>query len=406
MELGFGSEFGFELGSEFGFELGFELGSELGLGSQLELSRQAGTGTPKSTSGGKSESGESVASLLTDVMDRVPSRKRTHPDAPPHALVGSEQAGGSRTKAARVDPMTSHVSYARVQSMMDSASSSSSVASDDDCNVVFHGTYGSVCFGLDDVDGSQVAVKVNADGKSDEDALMFLETAHNEADVYALIQQASSEACPQVLRLRYVACSLRKVALVFDRWPFDVHRLLTTDRTRAPAEVKLHDRLDIMLDVAKGLRHIHELRPRAIIHGDVKYNNVLVRYDASLRKYCACIMDFGLAIVYDEKACVLRRDHPGSMCATYMPDDDVMTPAFDVFSFGVLLARVLLNDFARHGQEDESAVMKGKMTRSVAAAAFPDELRKLVLQCLSPSRHARPSMRAVCHRIKSMLHRM
>lgn len=275
-------------------------------------------------------------------------------------------------------------------------------ASDHD---VIDGTYGCVVGGVDE-DGVSIVVKSSHYGKSmtNEDKLVYLETAMNEASIYAELQTRTS-ACPQILRLKYVALNIQRIMLVFERWPWDFSTLQASD-----TYLTLVDNIRMMLDVAKGLKYMHD---RAIIHGDLKHNNVLARLCPTTGCWQACIMDMGLSMQLKSGKHVLRENHPYNEMSSYMPDDKYMSVSFDVYSFGVLLARVLVNDYKGYGRRDIATVMLNVLdTESVQRNLLVylennynacGVLTGLARDCMAKAPEARPSMSHVCNVIAEQL---
>jgi len=269
-----------------------------------------------------------------------------------------------------------------------------------------HGAYGYVCFGIDD-DGSEVAVKVHHSGQTADDREMFMESTMVEADAYAVLQK--EKQCPEILRLRYLAmCKGHRIALVFDAWPFDLATFMNraSSPTSSPASAFSAERLSIMLDVARGLDYMHSLKPHPMLHGDLKYNNVLVRYCAELGRWRACIMDLGLSMRINTLQGLARSNHPGDESFPYLPATDTdLTAAFDMFSFGVLFGCMLLGTFRYYASEKPvAAQLRNAINRkapaalsSVLPAASAHKLIAFVLSCLDDACTNRPSAADACN---------
>jgi len=100
----------------------------------------------------------------------------------------------------------------------------------------------------------------------------------------------------------------------------------------------------LLLDVARGIEALHQCN---IIHGDVKSENVLIcRHKA--RPYVARLSDFGLSVINPDEG---REDHhlPGGTFLWRAPEFERALSIqglqqTDVYSFGLTVWRVLVND--------------------------------------------------------------
>ncbi|CAL5412900.1 unnamed protein product [Camellia sinensis] len=101
----------------------------------------------------------------------------------------------------------------------------------------------------------------------------------------------------------------------------------------------LHDNLNvlewaqvqkIMRGIASGLDRIHTRATRAIIHGDLKPDNILLGQD-----YAAIICDFGSAIQAED------RNEIGTMGYMYPATGESVMPMTDIYSFGVILLQLV-----------------------------------------------------------------
>jgi serine/threonine protein kinase len=272
------------------------------------------------------------------------------------------------------------------------------------------GTYGSIRYAFDD-NGVRLAVKMQHGAKTASEREVMLESAMNEANAYSLLHRAAGAAdqlCPEILWLKYVAfMAPSKIALAFEAWPMDLCKLLH----RTP-DLDLAQRLHLALDIAKGLRHMHNLHPHPLLHGDIKYDNVLVKMERG--RWRACIMDLGLAKVLDPRHTIVRSMHPGDARCSYMPNDAILSPAFDMFSFGMLAACVFLDDFGMYTIKNAVKCIHDRLRekglrRRLAEQMAPeavDDLLDMVKRCLHDQPTHRPPAKEVVATLGELLARV
>ncbi|XP_020683034.1 G-type lectin S-receptor-like serine/threonine-protein kinase LECRK4 [Dendrobium catenatum] len=160
-------------------------------------------------------------------------------------------------------------------------------------------------------------------------------------------------------------------------------------------------RVSISMDVARGLYYLHEGCDVAIIHGDIKPENILIGDDG-----IAKIGDLGLAkhlqpgnqITYTRP-----RGTPGYKAPEWA--NDWVSPKVDVVSFGILLLELLCLKKFWHLQELDGEFnlaswaykyLKGKTKWQVPGGDVDieelKEMMKVALWCLHGSPEKRPSM--------------
>lgn len=122
------------------------------------------------------------------------------------------------------------------------------------------------------------------------------------------------------------------------------------------AVLSWRQRLDIALDVANGIRYLHNYVVPAYVHRDIKSSNVLL--DGNLR---AKIANFGLAKSAVEGFEVTRHvvGTKGYMAPEYVAYG-LVTPKLDVFSFGVVMLELLSGKpaaFPGHGDAHKEVML-------------------------------------------------
>jgi serine/threonine protein kinase len=169
--------------------------------------------------------------------------------------------------------------------------------------------------------------------------------------------------------------------------PFIAMELLPGQDLRRILEQKapltLSSQVDLAMQVAAGLRHAHS---RGVIHRDVKPANIGVLPDGLVK-----LMDFGIAKL--TAADVTRLTRTGGVVGTvaYMSPEQLrgepLTPASDVFSFGVVLYELLSGHNPFLGETNAETVRRTLELAPppLAQPAVPADLGDLVQRCLNKS---------------------
>ncbi|KAJ3680868.1 hypothetical protein LUZ60_015357 [Juncus effusus] len=160
-------------------------------------------------------------------------------------------------------------------------------------------------------------------------------------------------------------------------------------------------RTRIMHEICLALIFLHSNKPNIVIHGDLKPDNVLL--DAN---FVSKLGDFGISRLItqsetDNTACYMTDNIVGT--PGYMDPDFVyngqLTEKSDVFSFGVIILRLLTGQSARgvvsRVQDAMQSETLDKMTDKSAGEWPFDQAKKLAvlgLGCTEMSRSARPNL--------------
>eukprot|EP00803_Ostreobium_quekettii_P002934 evm.model.scf_1042.1 EVM.evm.TU.scf_1042.1 scf_1042:20644-24714(-) len=165
---------------------------------------------------------------------------------------------------------------------------------------------------------------------------------------------------------------------------------------------RMVDVLLTALDIAKGMEHLHSL---SIVHGDLKPRNVLLRTKkGDVRGYICKVGDFGFS------RALLDTQLETASCGAvnYMPPEllaqGILTPAADVYSFGVLLWELLVgsNPYPSKTQ-NEILVLVTSGRRPAVPARIPDQYADLIQSCWHQSRQARPTFTEISATLRDLL---
>ena len=184
--------------------------------------------------------------------------------------------------------------------------------------------------------------------------------------------------------------------LVMEYLPTTLRRCLDTHGA-LPAEIGG----TILLEVALGLRYLHEFSP-PIIHRDLSSNNVLLTTSMTAK-----ISDLGVAKILDvspgRAARMTQTQVPGT--PTFMPPEAMFsrpkyTSKVDIFSFGVLVVHVLSGEwpmpggaFAEDPHDPNGVVLVTEFERRreyINRISVDHPLLGLIGQCLSNVASRRP----------------
>jgi len=156
------------------------------------------------------------------------------------------------------------------------------------------------------------------------------------------------------------------------------------------------------MDIAGAMSYLHSKR---IIHGDLKGHNVLLKsWSADERGFVCKVGDFGLSRVVTNGG-HLQTFTCGSI--RYMPPellrDGLLTPALDVFSFGILLWEIVSGKRAyptRRNDEIIVSIVEGK--RPAMPSHCPVGLASLIEDCWQHDHPKRPTFGRILERLQAI----
>ncbi|KAG9452257.1 hypothetical protein H6P81_005161 [Aristolochia fimbriata] len=183
-------------------------------------------------------------------------------------------------------------------------------------------------------DGQQVAVKVFKEGDND----IFNNDFFNN-DFFNEMQMGSAICHGNIVRLMGFCCEGPNRVLVFEFMPNGSLRDLIHNKESKAARLGFKRRtslLQIAIEIARGLEHLHLSCDPPILHLDLKPANVLL--DAELRpKIC----DFGCARRWDFSDTITVRGTFGYAAPEYVAQGRASASS-DVYSYGIVLLEMAL----------------------------------------------------------------
>jgi serine/threonine-protein kinase len=141
--------------------------------------------------------------------------------------------------------------------------------------------------------------------------------------------------------------------------------------------------IHIALQTASALRHAHA---QGVIHRDVKPHNIRILPDDAVK-----LIDFGIAKLSSGEATQLTQEGTVIGTIAYMSPEQVrgqpLTPASDIFSFGIVLYELVTNTKPFAGSTTGALIYSilAADPPSIPNAAAPRPLRLLIERCLKKS---------------------
>ncbi|WIA37005.1 hypothetical protein OEZ86_008242 [Tetradesmus obliquus] len=172
---------------------------------------------------------------------------------------------------------------------------------------------------------------------------------------------------------------------------------------KAECEAQMMERLLLLLDAAKGLAALHS---ESVVHGDLNARNVLVVSNgASACGMTAKVADLGLSRSIKQNShrttnTVGTMNHTAPELLRY----GRMSPAIDVYSFGVMMHQLYTNQVPFHklhyGQFFETVVLQ--CLRPVIPPGMPRDYQALMAACWAAEPADRPSAAQVAACLQAM----
>ena len=160
--------------------------------------------------------------------------------------------------------------------------------------------------------------------------------------------------------------------------------------------VTLKEAISILFQISRALETSHQ---KGVIHRDIKPSNVMLVKDENSKPICK-VLDFGTAKLKDNEEQQLTRTGAALGTPAYMSPEAVKgkkpDTASDVYSFGCLAFELLSGKLLFQGDSKiETMAMHAEQAppslKTACTQEIPDNVEKLVMQCLEKETSRRPN---------------
>lgn len=207
-------------------------------------------------------------------------------------------------------------------------------------------------------------------------------------------------------------------SIVMELMDSDLHFLIQ-ERFQSDSSCKvpftLEESVDIMLQVAEAMKHIHEKR---ILHRDLKSHNILVKYEKGKGVLHVKVADFGISKEQEHSStCSCQSMNMGT--TRWMAPEVIAAPGqaqsssgsvevpkypfkSDIYSFGMLCYEILTGKYPFWDigslSQVKSKILRGKQPR--LPHLCPEDLKTLIVRCWKLEASARPSFAEICKELQ------
>jgi len=180
---------------------------------------------------------------------------------------------------------------------------------------------------------------------------------------------------------------------------------------------QLHVAIDIMLQIAKAMRYLHNKKPNKIVHRDLKTSNILVRplTDCSQGYVHVKLADFGISKIYTmsvtsspmtlkKGTTVYAAPEIFNYQSKYGSDSSNLPPKIDVWSFSMVCSEILTGKAPYHGHQKTDLHAKIEEMddfRPPLPSDIPEDLRYCITRCWECDPRKRPTFTEICKMLKT-----
>ncbi|KAK7583722.1 hypothetical protein V9T40_004685 [Parthenolecanium corni] len=227
-------------------------------------------------------------------------------------------------------------------------------------------------------------------------AAKYIDSAGERKTVTIEIRQMSRVNHPNIIKL-YGACTVNPICLIMEYAEGgSLHNVL---HGTPVASYNVGHAISWAYQCAQGVAYLHNMKPKALIHRDLKPPNLLLQEDGRILK----IGDFGTAC--DLKTYMTNNKGSAAWMAPEVFEGCSYTEKCDVFSWGIILWQVLtrqkpFNEVGGNAWRIMWWVHQGN--RPPPIENCPKPLEDLMTRCWSKNSDERPSMNDIVRIMSSI----
>jgi hypothetical protein len=179
---------------------------------------------------------------------------------------------------------------------------------------------------------------------------------------------------------------------------------------------QLHVAIDIMLQIAKAMRYLHNKKPNKIVHRDLKTSNILVQplVDNSQGYVPVKLADFGISKFYNRSetsspftlkkgTTVYAAPEVFNQQSKYGSNSSNLPPKIDVWSFAMVCSEILTGTMPFDGQPKvnlHAKIEENDEFRPPLPSDCPEDLRFCITRCWECNPEKRPTFVEICKMLK------